>query len=70
MALFFQLLTEEELRNLTVEQLKKLRAAFNHELSTNPAIRRALSERVSRTLDTLRGEQGQEQQTNDDKPGG
>ena len=39
MALFFQLLTEEELRTLTVEQLARLRAAFYHELYTNQAIR-------------------------------
>jgi len=69
MALFFQLLTEEELRNLTVEQIKRLRAAFDHELSTNEAIKRALSARVARTLDAIRGEQGQEPQTNDDEPG-
>ncbi len=43
MALFFQLLTEEELRTLTVEQLATLRAAFYHELYTNQAIRRELS---------------------------
>ncbi len=69
MALFFQLLTEEELRTLTVEQIKRLRAAFDHELSTNEAIKRALSARVARTLDAIRGEQGQEPQTNDDEPG-
>ena len=69
MALFFQLLTEEELRNLTVEQIKRLRAAFFHELSTNEAIKRALSARVARTLDTIRREQGQEPQPNDDEPG-
>ena len=70
MALFFQLLTEEELRNLTVEQIKRLKAAFDHELSTNEAIKRALSARVARTLDTIRREQGQEQQTSGDAPGG
>ncbi len=69
MALFFQLLTEEELRTLTVEQIKRLRAAFDHELSTNEAIKRALSARVARTLDAIRGEQGQEPQTSGDAPG-
>ena len=69
MALFFQLLTEEELRNLTVEQIKRLRAAFDHELSTNEAIKRALSARVARTLDTIRREQGQGPPTNDDESG-
>ena len=67
MALFFQLLTEEELRTLTVEQLERLRAAFLHELSTNEAIRRELSARIARTLAALRGEQ--EPPTNDDEPG-
>jgi hypothetical protein len=65
MALFFQLLTEEELRNLTVEQIKRLRAAFFHELSTNEAIKRALSARVARTLETIRGEQAQGPQPDD-----
>ena len=70
MALFFQLLTEEELRNLTVEQIKRLRAAFLHELSTNEAIRRELSTRISRTLATLRGEQEQESPPSGGAPGG
>jgi hypothetical protein len=70
MALFFQLLTEEELRDLTVEQIRRLRAAFYHELSTNEAIKRALSARVARTLDIIRGEQGQEPQTSGDNPAG
>ena len=69
MALFFQLLTEEELRTLTVEQLERLRAAFYHELSTNEAIKRALSTRVAQTLTTIHGEQGQGQQTDDDESG-
>jgi hypothetical protein len=69
MALFFQLLTEEELRNLTVEQIKRLKAAFDHELSTNEAIKRALSARVARTLDTIRREQGQGQQADTDTSG-
>ena len=63
MALFFQLLTEEELRGLTVEQLATLRAAFYHELYTNEAIKIELSTRISRTLSTIRGESG------DDEPG-
>jgi hypothetical protein len=70
MSLFFQLLTEEELRTLTVEQIKRLRAAFSHELATNEAIKRALGARVTRTLDLIRGEQGQSQQTNDNPSGG
>ena len=69
MALFFQLLTEEELRDLTVEQLATLRAAFYHELYTNEAIKRVLSTRISRTLATIRGEQEQEPPPNDDEPG-
>jgi hypothetical protein len=69
MALFFQLLTEEELRTLTVEQLARLRAAFYHELYTNQAIRRELSRRVAQTIATLRGGQRQEQQTDDAEPG-
>jgi hypothetical protein len=69
MALFFQLLTEEELRNLTVEQIKRLKAAFDHELSTNEAIKRALSARVTRTLDAIRREQGQGQQADTDTSG-
>ena len=69
MALFFQLLTEEELRNLTVEQLARLRAAFYHELYTNEAIRRELSARIARTLGIISGDQGEEQPTNDDEPG-
>ena len=40
MALFFQLLTGEELRTLTVKQRATLRAAFYHELYTNAAIER------------------------------
>ena len=68
MALFFQLLTEEELRTLTVEQLATLRAAFYHELYTNEAIRRELSARVARTLDAIRGEQGQEPRPNAEEP--
>ena len=70
MALFFQLLTEEELRNLTVEQIKRLKAAFDHELATNEAIKRALSARVARTLDTIRRDQGQGQQADADTSGG
>jgi hypothetical protein len=69
MALFFQLLSEEELRSLTVEQLARLRAAFYHELYTNQAIRRELSRRVAQTLTALRGEQRQGQQTDDAEPG-
>jgi hypothetical protein len=69
MALFFQLLTEEELRNLTVEQLARLRAAFYHELYTNEAIKRELSARIARALDALSEDQGQEPQGNDDGPG-
>ena len=69
MALFFQLLTEEELRNLTVEQLARLRAAFSHELYTNSAIRRELSTRIARTLALIREAQGQGQQTSDDESG-
>jgi len=69
MALFFQLLTEEELRNLTVEQIKRLKAAFDHELFTNEAIKRALSARVARTLDAIRREQGQGQQADTDTSG-
>ena len=46
MALFFQLLTEEQLRDLTVEQLARLRAAFYHELYTNRTIRNALRRSV------------------------
>jgi hypothetical protein len=69
MALFFQLLTEEELRTLSVEQLARLRAAFYHELYTNQAIRRELSRRVAQTLTNLRGEQRQGQQTDDAEPG-
>jgi hypothetical protein len=69
MALFFQLLTEEELRTLTVEQLARLRAAFYHELYTNQAIRRELSRRVAQTLTTLHGEQRQGQQADDAEPG-
>jgi hypothetical protein len=69
MSLFFQLLTEEELRTLSVEQIKRLRAAFSHELATNEAIKRALGARVTRTLDLIRGEQGQSQQTNDNQSG-
>ena len=69
MALFFQLLTEEELRDLTVEQLATLRAAFYHELYTNEAIKRELSTRISRTLRAIRGESAQEPPPNDDEPG-
>ncbi len=69
LALFFQRLTEEELRDLTVEQLATLRAAFYHELYMNEAIRRERSTRISRTLTTIRGEHGQEQPTNDDESG-
>ena len=61
MALFFQLLTEEELRNLTVEQLARLRAAFYHELYTSRTIRNALRRRVLQTIETLLREQGQGQ---------
>lgn len=69
MALFFQLLTEEELRTLTVEQLATLRAAFYHELYTNAAIKRELGVRVARALATIRGDQGQAPPPNDDEPG-
>ena len=69
MALFFQLLTEEELRALTVEQLATLRAAFFHELYTNEAIRRELGARVARTLEAMRGDQEQEPPPNDDESG-
>ena len=57
MALFFQLLTEEELRNLTVEQIKRLRAAFYHELSTNEAIKEEFRKKISQALADIRGEQ-------------
>ena len=60
MGLLFQLLTEEELRHLTVEQLARLRAAFYHELYTNEAIRRELSARIARTLEEMGGGQEQE----------
>ena len=68
MALFFQLLTEEELRHLTVEQLARLRAAFYHELYTNEAIRRELSARIARTLEDIGGAQGQESPPSGDEP--
>lgn len=69
MSLFFQLLTEEELRKLTVEQLEKLKAVFSHTLATNLTIKRVLSEKISQALEDIGGDQGQEQQTNDGEPG-
>jgi hypothetical protein len=60
MALFFQLLTEEELRNLTVEQLKKLKAVYYHTLATNPTIKRVLGEKISQALSDIEGDQSQE----------
>jgi len=70
MALLFQLLSEEDLRDLTVEQLEKLKAIFRHTLYTNPAIRRELSNKVSQALETMRAEQEPPQQSDVEKPGG
>jgi hypothetical protein len=54
MALFLQLLSENELRELSVEELKALKVAFYHTLYTNETIKRELGATVSQTLQTIR----------------
>jgi hypothetical protein len=53
MALFFQLLSREELNNLSPEELQTLKATFYHTLYTNEAIRRELATAVAQRLQAL-----------------
>jgi len=54
MAFLFQLLSESDLRDLSPEELERLKAAFYHSLYTNVAIRRELSITVSQALEAIR----------------
>ena len=54
MALFFQLLSENELRDLSREELETLKAAFYHTLYTNETIKRELGATVSQRLAAIR----------------
>jgi hypothetical protein len=54
MALFLQLLTEDDLRDLSVEERGTLRATFYHTLYNNQAIRGELSVAIRRSLDGIR----------------
>jgi hypothetical protein len=65
MALFFQLLSERELAELSAEELETLKAAFYHALYNDPTIRRQLGGKVSETIDRLRA---QRQTPNPDSP--
>ena len=70
MGLLFQCLSAEDVQSLTADQLTKLKAIFYHALYTNPGIKEKLCEEVYQALQTVRGEQGQQPQTRDDKAGG
>lgn len=60
MALFFQLLSEGELAELSSEELATLKAAFYHALYTNETIKRELATSVAQTLQAIReARQGQ-----------
>jgi len=54
MAFLFQLLSESDLRDLSPEELERLKATFYHSLYTNAAIRRELSITVSQALEAIR----------------
>jgi hypothetical protein len=54
MALFFQLLSKEELSGLRPEDLEALKATFYHTLYTNEAIKRELAIAVSQKLQAIR----------------
>jgi len=69
MGIVFQFLTEEDMQNLTVEQLAKLKAIFYHTLHTSTVIKEELRDKISQALNNIRGGQGQQQQPNVDKSG-
>jgi hypothetical protein len=54
MALFFQLLSEGEIRDLSSEELATLKAAFYHALYTNETIKRELGTTVAQKLQAIR----------------
>ena len=54
MALFFQLLSDEELRGLRPEEIEALKVTFYHTLYTNEAIKRELAIAVSQRLRAIR----------------
>jgi hypothetical protein len=59
MAFLFQLLSENDLRDLGSEELEHLKAVFYHTLYTNETIRRELAITVSQTLQRLREQREQ-----------
>jgi hypothetical protein len=54
MALFYQLLSENELNDLSPDELEALKAAVHHALSTNETIKRELGVTVARKLEAIR----------------
>jgi hypothetical protein len=54
MALFLQLLTPEEVLDLSAEELRILRTAFYHTLYNNMLIKRQLTDTISETLAVIR----------------
>ena len=56
MALFLQLLTEDDLRDLSVEERGTLRAAFYHALYNNQAIKGELTVAIRRSLAAIRAQ--------------
>jgi hypothetical protein len=58
MALFFQLLSENELRDLRRDELEMLKAAFYHTLYTNETIKRELGATLNERLAAIRAARG------------
>ncbi|HEY7492620.1 MAG TPA: hypothetical protein VIH59_16110 [Candidatus Tectomicrobia bacterium] len=54
MGLLFQLLSESDIMDLSVEELETLKAAFQSALYTNPAIQRELAAAIARILEVIR----------------
>ena len=57
MGILFQFLSEDDVKNLTVEQLAKLKALFYHTLHTNEVIKEEFRKKISQALADIRGEQ-------------
>jgi hypothetical protein len=57
MGILFQFLSEEDMKDLTVEQLAKLRALFYHTLHTNEVIKEEFRRKISQALANIRAEQ-------------
>jgi hypothetical protein len=57
MGILFQFLSEDDVKNLTVEQLAKLRALFYHTLHTNEVIKEEFRRKISQALADIRAEE-------------